>query len=93
MLPHRYSTAIFLPSIHLIPKPIGERLAYPGTCRRGARGQITDPGHLPRLLRFGGERRGEETTRDYSKERAPLYHRALTTGRLRIRREGMRSLR
>jgi hypothetical protein len=33
-----------------------------------------DPGNPCRLLRRGGERRGEEATSDASNERPPLHH-------------------
>ncbi len=36
--------------------------------------QVTYPCNLPRLLRFGGERRGEDGTRDAGDERSPVHH-------------------
>jgi len=36
--------------------------------------RIPDPVHLPRLLRLGGERRGEETAGKAGKERASRDH-------------------
>jgi hypothetical protein len=37
------------------------------------RREITDAPNLSRLLRLGGERRGEEATRDQRHEGAPLH--------------------
>ena len=31
-------------------------------------------GHLPRLLRLGGERRGEEAAGQRADERSPVHH-------------------
>ncbi len=41
---------------------------------RGFVHQDTDAPHPPRLLRGGGERRGEETASQATEERSPVYH-------------------
>ena len=39
-----------------------------------AHGEITDSVHLPRRLRLGSERRGEEAARDQRYEGASVHH-------------------
>jgi hypothetical protein len=41
---------------------------------RPARRQDTDPRNLPRWLRSGGERRGEETAGQAANERSPVHY-------------------
>jgi hypothetical protein len=50
-----------------------ERIGQGGRTRLWALAKLTDLVSLPRLLRLGGERRGEERG-SISNERAPLHH-------------------
>src|SRR5262249_40246168 len=61
----------FNPSV--VPKPIGECLTLPGVCCRGARRQIANPVHLPRLLRLRGEGLESEAERENDREPDPPH--------------------
>ena len=50
------------------------RMRRDGRGQRAIRRQEADPVDLPRLLRLGGERRGEEHRTRASEERAAVYH-------------------
>jgi hypothetical protein len=45
-----------------------------GIIKRATEPEHTDPVHLPRLLRLGGKRRGEEATGQAPDERPPVDH-------------------
>src|SRR5207244_5120840 len=49
----------------------GLEAAQPYRIGRVARIYVTNPGHLPRLLRLGGERRGEEQNSREAGDRRP----------------------
>ncbi len=57
-----------------LAQPLPERVEQGRPIGRGRHTKKTYPRHLSRLLRPGGERRGEEATRQGPKERAPVHH-------------------
>src|SRR3989442_14948562 len=48
------------------------------------RDQDTDPPHLPRLLRLGGEWRRECSENEPAKERSPVHHWMISSARTKI---------
>ena len=57
-----------------LAQPMPERVEQVRPIGRGRRAKKTYPRHLSRLLRVGGERRGEEATRQAADERPPIHH-------------------
>jgi hypothetical protein len=49
-------------------------LAHPGHLKGAAEPEHTDPPHLPRRLRLGGERRGKEAASDHCNKRSSVRH-------------------
>src|SRR5712692_1011358 len=63
--------------IALFSQPLLEGVkphTHPMILKGAAEPEHADPPHLPRLLRFGGERRGEGTKPERANERAPANH-------------------
>src|SRR5262249_23115782 len=56
------------------PHPLTERFEKSGGRRGTVGSRLPDPCDLARLLRVGGERRGEEHRTRASKERAPVHY-------------------
>ena len=59
-----------------LTQPLPERLADAGISGVRAGGEIAYPGHLPHLLRPGGERRGEEAAGQRTQERPAIHGRS-----------------
>jgi hypothetical protein len=57
-----------------LAQPLPERVEQGRPIGRGRQTKKTYPRHLPRLLRLGGERRGEEAARQGPEERPPVHH-------------------
>ena len=56
-----------------LPQPLPERVEQARPIGRGRQTKKTYPRHLSRLLRLGGERRGEQRG-STSQERPPIHH-------------------
>ena len=72
---YRYSTDDILAfDIAQFTQALPETLDRVGPNGTGRRAKSSNPRHLPRRLRLGGERRGEEATRQAADERPPVHH-------------------